>query len=289
MNRNKLLKLKNQKIIDDLDHDGLKDWEESVYKTNPADPDTDNDGYLDGEEIAAGYDPTKPAPNDKTAISEPAKSTRPEPGNLTQILAYLLSNQLKFDQFPLLSANSQNIASLEEMLEGSVDQKITEAIQRSSTTLLSQFIPDYQEELIKTTPDNSLTAIRKYAGQASQKIGRIDSCQNINNLKNDSQIIQESIETKNYQQVNCLANSYHQAYQELLATPVPSDWLYIHQKLLNIFWSFHKIYQLIPSYEKDPLKGLIVLEKFEETTKKLSQLFQEMKTDLDNRQFQLDN
>ncbi|MBI5913018.1 hypothetical protein HY839_01090, partial [Candidatus Azambacteria bacterium] len=48
----------------DPDNDGLKNWEEEIYKTDPRNPDTDGDGYLDGEEVASGYDPTIKAPND---------------------------------------------------------------------------------------------------------------------------------------------------------------------------------------------------------------------------------
>ena len=44
----------------DPDNDGLKNWEEDTYRTDPRNPDTDGDGYLDGEETASGYDPTIP-------------------------------------------------------------------------------------------------------------------------------------------------------------------------------------------------------------------------------------
>ena len=32
----------------DSDNDGLTDWQEEIYKTNPINPDTDGDGYLYG-------------------------------------------------------------------------------------------------------------------------------------------------------------------------------------------------------------------------------------------------
>ena len=43
----------------DSDHDGLPDWEEALYGTDPHNPDTDGDGTPDGEEIKEGRDPLK--------------------------------------------------------------------------------------------------------------------------------------------------------------------------------------------------------------------------------------
>ena len=41
----------------DIDHDGLADWEEGLWNTDPKNPDTDGDGVPDGEEVREGRDP----------------------------------------------------------------------------------------------------------------------------------------------------------------------------------------------------------------------------------------
>jgi len=41
----------------DTDKDGLPDYMENLYGTDPNNPDTDGDGYKDGEEVESGYDP----------------------------------------------------------------------------------------------------------------------------------------------------------------------------------------------------------------------------------------
>ncbi|MEK7541563.1 MAG: hypothetical protein AAB533_01815, partial [Patescibacteria group bacterium] len=43
----------------DQDADGLKDWEEGIFRTDPQNPDTDADGTPDGEEIKQNRDPLK--------------------------------------------------------------------------------------------------------------------------------------------------------------------------------------------------------------------------------------
>jgi len=57
----------------DDDNDGLKNWEEILWKTDPQNSDTDGDGTEDNAEILAGRDPTLPGPDDQT--SSPAALT----------------------------------------------------------------------------------------------------------------------------------------------------------------------------------------------------------------------
>lgn len=49
----------------DTDGDGLKDWEEALWKTDPEQKDTDKDGTTDGEEVVANRDPAKKGPGDE--------------------------------------------------------------------------------------------------------------------------------------------------------------------------------------------------------------------------------
>ena len=44
----------------DTDNDGLPDYLENIYGSDPNNPDSDGDGYTDGEEVANGFDPTVP-------------------------------------------------------------------------------------------------------------------------------------------------------------------------------------------------------------------------------------
>lgn len=48
-----------QKLLDS-DNDGLNDFEEEIYSTDPSKIDTDGDGYSDGEEAKKGYNPNGP-------------------------------------------------------------------------------------------------------------------------------------------------------------------------------------------------------------------------------------
>jgi len=274
--------IEGQDSKDDLDHDGLKNWEEKIHKTDPNNPDTDGDGYLDGEEVATGFDPTKPAPDDRLK-NNTSQRKRPSSGNLTETLSYFLGQQMKEDIFPL--ANIQNTDLLNQMLEQSADENITEALGKTLVPFISGFIPPHklQNKEPLTTNDGSLTAIGQYAKQASDKIGQVYGCQDPNNLKDEVDIIQEAIETENFSQTNCLAESYKKAYHELMSTPVPSVWLSIHQEFLTILWNFHVVHRSLPQNQEDPLKGLMLVKKFKLSFEELDRLSQKIQIDLEQR------
>jgi len=48
----------------DQDNDGLKDWEETLWKTDSRNADSDGDGTLDGEEVNQNRNPAVKGPND---------------------------------------------------------------------------------------------------------------------------------------------------------------------------------------------------------------------------------
>ena len=274
-------------VINDYDFDGLSDWEEEIYKTSPTNPDTDGDGYLDGEEVASGFDPTKKAPNDK--LQDEASQqigeglARPEPGNLSQMIGYLLSGQLKAGQMPLI--NTEDVDSIDQNVMDAMDESIMEAIKKASTGFLSQFIPPFEKKNHKfeLTQENNLTAIENYAKETSDSLGVLNFCVGTNNTKMEIEIIQEAIETGNFELINCLNNSYLQAYQETLKVPVPLDWLDIHKGILSTYWNFHKVYQYISEFEKDPYKGIIILKKYEQTGDNLVELLKQIEADLESR------
>ena len=50
-------------LLQDSDNDGLQNWEEELYKTDPINPDSDGDGASDGEEIKVGRNPALAGPD----------------------------------------------------------------------------------------------------------------------------------------------------------------------------------------------------------------------------------
>lgn len=69
-------KLIKKSLEDDTDGDGLKNWEESLYKTDPENADTDGDGVPDGTEISTNRDPLIVGVGNSTSSTTPTSSIR---------------------------------------------------------------------------------------------------------------------------------------------------------------------------------------------------------------------
>lgn len=82
----------------DGDADGLKDWEEAIFRTDPHNPDSDADNTPDGEEVQHNRDPLVPGPDDILATSTPQfvdfEDMPPGGVNLTSRLAQALGQQV---------------------------------------------------------------------------------------------------------------------------------------------------------------------------------------------------
>ncbi len=98
--------LAQQKTIenptDDPDHDGLTNAEESLWNTDPFNPDSDSDGFKDGEETASGHNPLIPGPADLISSD-----------NLTEQLSNLTVAGLAAGALnPASASYSQNLADI---------------------------------------------------------------------------------------------------------------------------------------------------------------------------------
>jgi len=138
----------------DTDSDGLKDWEESLWKTDPKNPDTDGDGATDGEEIIQNRNPLKPGPDDKITekvedlVAAGKKQTETEQ-IITAVYAkkfltsYLLLKQAKGE----LTAEDKN--------------QLVESFMADIKPLKVE--DKYKLSDLKITQDNSKEAVKKYA------------------------------------------------------------------------------------------------------------------------------
>lgn len=109
----------------DSDCDKLTNAEEKLYGTDANNRDSDGDGYSDGVEVESGYDPMKPAPEDKLGTVQkniPANENKDAP--LTESFSQNLSIFLSDKKESGISASE---------LKSFVSMQIDDALKNSGT------------------------------------------------------------------------------------------------------------------------------------------------------------
>jgi len=248
----------------DSDNDGLPDWQEAIYKTDPHNPDTDGDGYLDGEEVASGYSPTKKAPND-IIVTANSQSPRPLPKNLTKALGLKLSQAIiggkikSFDKTtgkPLTTEELQNEVGLQQAMEEAIGQQINEFI-----------LPDIQNREIKISDKTGKDETVAYFNAIGGAVDGITSEAN-----SEMQLFSNAIDSGNFSELERVQKIYQQGYQNLKEVAVPSDLVSFHKGLLGVIWVTNNIYSAIKNINQDPLKAAIALRQYINITQEANKL-----------------
>src|SRR3989338_4813425 len=137
----------NQFLDKDSDNDGLKDWEEILWKTDPRNSDTDKDGTPDGEEVKQNRGPSKPGPDDEfPADSSKLSLEQQENETLTQkvgrefIVQYL------------------TMRGLENLGAGQKESLVNSMLEKLSAPTENK----YSQKDVKISADNSPENIKNY-------------------------------------------------------------------------------------------------------------------------------
>jgi len=253
----------------DSDNDGLMDWQEAAWQTDPCKPDTDGDGYLDGEEVASGYNPSIAAPNDELPDKDP-NEPRALPGNLTEALAGSLREKI----------TDQGLESISGALDPTdlntsnrlVNTAIQEVVSRAMEEFSLPHIPD--EEIIIST-DNSQAAIQFYAGKIIGVIEQWEAEASINQgapFKSESEIFYYAIQNNDFTEIDKYIKFYQGAAQGLKQIPVPSDLKDIHKEQIGIFRVTANIFRAVRQIDQDPLKTNLALEQYKTVRDLLEQM-----------------
>lgn len=248
------LTAQQQKIVTalekDSDNDGLKDWEEALWKTDLHNKDTDGDGTPDGEEVAAGKDPLKAGPNDflDTATSTPnGAADSGKPKTATEAFARDF-----FGKYIALMKKGGETVSEEDQAG-----IVSELLSKKYITLEAIVYP---ASIIKTSPDNSKTALHSY-GNA---VGTIFIKNSPKVVENELTIFENALTEKNaggkgdmeIAKLDDIILGYQKTVRDIKAMTVPSGSKDLHLDLLNsIGQVLSGIESLRASYD-DPVRGL---------------------------------
>ena len=266
--------IKNKKIAlsdtgQDSDGDGLKDWEEILWKTNPHEPDSDNDGTGDTDEIAQKRNPAKAGPDDLLPSPEYASALysakAPEEENTTSIIA---KNLMRAYLGQKLASSKYNVNINEEKIAADVLRQIQIAMDEDMKKPLENHFTEEKLTIIAENKNTTKTYLNKIgeaimSSQKGEEKGFYS--QTIEAIKNNDFTGLESVKTQ--------ADVLKTIAENMQTIPVPQSLVLAHLGLINTFWRQSDIAEKISQFEKDPVGGIVALQKYQqETTRSLEPL-----------------
>ncbi len=282
-NPNTQLELQKQFMAKDSDNDGLKDWEESLWKTNPKLADTDNDGTNDGDEVRQNRDPLKTntsktgQPNDKASEQLIAEQKRTEIefqelNQTEQISRVLFSEYLAAKNANQLSAADKNtiISTAGAMFEASL-------------------IPKYSLSDLKLSADNSNQAIINYVNGLGQAFftGTTET-----NVENELVIIDRAVKNANEKELiklNPIIEGYTKTIAKIELLTVPASLASINLSLLNDLNSIKISLIKIQKLFSDPAQAINGMNIYQKTSAQVVKDFADLRNIISDKNISFDS
>ncbi len=233
----------------DTDKDGLKDWEEELWHTDPKKSDTDGDGTPDAEEIKLGRDPVKKGPDDKLDKETIEKKTVPGGGDWTE------TDKLSREFFAKYLSMRK------------ADKPFTEEDGRA---LLSEFrdrapkAPPqkmYTESDIVSAKDDTDTSLRAYGNAVGDAINALPP-----NVEGELVIFERALQDSDPSELKSLDGRIKR-YEDLLASlkaiSVPGSAQKIHLAFLNSIEGLKESVGGMAISLSDPVHSMPIIMKYQ--------------------------
>ncbi|OHA14409.1 MAG: hypothetical protein A2909_00045 [Candidatus Tagabacteria bacterium RIFCSPLOWO2_01_FULL_39_11] len=262
---------KNLKYAEkDSDNDGLKDWEEALWGTDPEKPDTDKDGAKDGDEIKLKRNPLAPAPNDELPKEAIAIAEQLQSENLT------LTEKTGRDFFAqFLALKSQNLPK-EQIQEDIINSLF-------ANISVSPSLDVYKTSDIKISYDNSKENVKKYINSLGYVFKDFDAV-----TESELEIIKQSFDEEkdeiipeNFQKLGKNKSVYEGAALKLLALKTPLNYKNSHLELINNFNNTALAIGKMEKLTEDPALAMTGLEEYRRETEKAVDFLKNLKTRLE--------
>ncbi len=258
----------------DADNDGLKDWEEDLYKTDPLNPDTDNDGYLDGEEINSGHNPLIKSPGDQEMfyplpLGDKYNITKKVLNSefIDSILeSYITQKNEYINDHQIISPDEYDQSIDKSTIQTMFNRAIVDgypALIESADQILQQmpeiFSMEITDDDINLSPDNSKENVNLYITNASSI------------LKSKTFFLQEqsfnaitsAFKDGDFSRIDVVIKGNADKINILKEIVVPSTWKEVHKEGLQLVFVIRNIFISFRDLPNDPLKAYVALKEFE--------------------------
>lgn len=256
----------------DSDGDGLKDWEEAIWQTDPQNPDTDGDGTPDGKEVAGGRDPLKKGPNDK--LPQPAESVPAGAEPSTDNLTYnLTKNVLDSGVLGAIDENG-NLTSTDFLKNISLPKTI------DPVTLLQPSIPISAKDLV-LAPQNDPGAVKQYFNSLYAVYARYVIP---HQKRGDLIILADALQTGDYTkltELDSLIKAIELTVRDIEKIPTPPDCREFAVRELGYLLETKRAMEIFRNTPNDPLASALIVKPRTELFLEMARFHQETKAALD--------
>ena len=251
-------------VSKDTDGDGLPDWQEVLYGTDPNNPDTDGDGITDGEAVRRGLlTPTalySQLPEDPIGVDE-IPGENPSPDSITEQFSRAF-----FEEYMRASGGQVMTPEAQEVL---VQRLLADFTARAGRTLNSSYTSVSMRR-------NTTLSINEYAGSVEAILRARDVPAGYGEPLLLMQAILEQGDESARKKLEVLAKSYADISSDLLALQVPPAVIDQHVALVRSFDTLARATRLVVNYEKDPLAVLGSLTVYQPTSQAIMRAFKEI-------------
>lgn len=255
----------------DSDGDGLKDWEEAIWRTNPARPDSDGDGTADGAEVAQNRDPSKPGPKDKLEpqiTADPAGNAGVE-NNLTFALTRSLLSSGVLNAIDPSGRLVSNDFTKNLTLPQNLDP---DEILRQAAVITARDI--------KVSPSGDPETVKQYFNAIYAVYAR----HLVPLPKDDLTILSEAVEQEDYARLGELKTiiaAIDRSWTEIKSLPVPNGYQEFAVRELNYLLKTKRAIEVMSQLQADPLAAVVMLRKRFELSEEVINFTKQTKSDLE--------
>lgn len=239
----------------DTDSDGLPDWQEALYGTDPKKADTDGDGVNDGEAARKGMlTPNalqSQLPSESLTTSDDLPGVDPATGSLTEEFSQsFLQQYVSASQGQQLSDEDRQ--ALISKLIGDFTGKVSQKLESK-----------YSAVSVKT--DTSVTTLQ-YAGNVEKILRAHDLPAEASKPIPLMTALVDDNDPSARGKLLTISAAYKAMYTDLVALPTPPSLVTQHVAFVRAFDGLARSTNIIANYEKDPLGMLGALAVFKDSS-----------------------
>ena len=239
------------KLDADTDSDGLKDWEELLWKTDSGKADTDGDGTNDNEEITLNRNPLKAGPDDKISDKEDLVAQEKAVSDSKQnTLTASYARKFLTDYMTLKKQKGE----LSDLDKENLVQSFMDSLEPMAVA------DEYSAVDIKIASDTN-DIVKKYATEMKKIF--IDEKQGLISEPETFKTLMENIKggnpdfKKNIEGLNYSVSKYEELIKKLLALIVPEELAGNHLEAINGFNNVKFAIKNMTLAPVDPVKAVM--------------------------------